>query len=220
MCLDNHDNKLKYVIKFVSKIVVLDNGCWEWQGPPVGPKEDGKSSRYGHFYYTNILGEKVVMKAHRYSYCLAHKLDCIPEGLQVNHTCHYGMCCNPEHLYLGTQQDNVNDIFARGLSVGVKPIDRDSDEWKQRAAAYKERVRQYQKRYLSIEKNKERRNELARKYLKENKERINQRQRELYARNHVREDKYRSEHQERIRGYQRKYYLKKKAEKEQGEAKI
>jgi hypothetical protein len=37
----------------------------------------------------------------------------VPDGLFVLHTCDFGLCCNPEHLYLGTQADNVADIQKR-----------------------------------------------------------------------------------------------------------
>ena len=38
----------------------------------------------------------------------------IPEGKQVNHHCDVRLCINPEHLYLGTAQDNMDDMSRRG----------------------------------------------------------------------------------------------------------
>ena len=38
----------------------------------------------------------------------------IPEGLFVLHLCDNRGCINPVHLYTGTQQDNINDMFERG----------------------------------------------------------------------------------------------------------
>jgi hypothetical protein len=38
----------------------------------------------------------------------------IPEGKYVLHHCDVRCCCNPDHLYLGTQLDNMRDMFDRG----------------------------------------------------------------------------------------------------------
>lgn len=38
----------------------------------------------------------------------------IAKGLQTNHTCDRMLCVNPDHLYEGTQQQNMDDMYARG----------------------------------------------------------------------------------------------------------
>lgn len=38
----------------------------------------------------------------------------IPKGKFVCHTCDYRRCINPEHLFLGTAQDNTNDMIVKG----------------------------------------------------------------------------------------------------------
>jgi hypothetical protein len=38
----------------------------------------------------------------------------IPEGMQINHHCDNARCINLDHLYLGTQRENVRDAFERG----------------------------------------------------------------------------------------------------------
>lgn len=39
--------------------------------------------------------------------------------MQANHTCDESFCCNPRHLYAGTQHDNVRDAVRRGRMRGV-----------------------------------------------------------------------------------------------------
>jgi len=57
---------------------------------------------YGLFNYKNKL-----RKTHRFAYELKH--GAIPRGMYVCHTCDNPPCCNPDHLFLGTQQDNMKD---------------------------------------------------------------------------------------------------------------
>jgi hypothetical protein len=52
------------------------------------------------------------MRAHRYSY-QAFKGQ-IPDGMQVCHTCDVRNCVNPEHLWIGTNQDNFDDMVKKG----------------------------------------------------------------------------------------------------------
>lgn len=55
--------------------------------------------------------------AHRIAYCKHHNIpiDDI-DGLVILHKCDNPPCINPQHLVLGTQQDNVADMYAKGRS--------------------------------------------------------------------------------------------------------
>lgn len=81
------------------KYVEKQEGCWIWKAC--------KHNGYGTF---KVNGTQ--MFAHRYSYEL-HK-GSIPEGMFVCHTCDNPECTNPNHLFLGTPWDNVQDMLQKG----------------------------------------------------------------------------------------------------------
>lgn len=75
-------------------------GCWEWNG----------SKRQG--YGRTIIGSRKdgtrkTITTHRLAYML-WKGD-IPDGYEVCHKCDNPCCINPDHLFVGTRQDNVDD---------------------------------------------------------------------------------------------------------------
>lgn len=75
-------------------------GCWEWTG-----YRDRKG--YGRMQ-DNALGEVL---AHRISYIEHHGP--IPDGLHVLHSCDNPPCINPDHLRVGTNDDNMRDRAER-----------------------------------------------------------------------------------------------------------
>lgn len=94
--------RLKAMKRFFAKTELSENGCVEWIGSVAG-------KGYGCFCYK---GEKI--RAHRISYIWANSLKEIPKGLFVCHTCDNPSCVNPEHLWLGTNSDNMKDCVAKG----------------------------------------------------------------------------------------------------------
>lgn len=83
------------------------NDCWEWQ---AGKDWDG----YGIF---SIHGKSP--KAHRIAWELSNGCT-IPEGLVMMHTCDNPSCCNPAHLALGTNADNIHDAQEKGRLRGPR----------------------------------------------------------------------------------------------------
>lgn len=71
-------------------------GCWEWQGPT------GTNNGYGKTTFAGQYG-----LAHRVAWEVTHGE--IPDGMKVLHRCDNPLCCRPDHLWLGTQADNVRD---------------------------------------------------------------------------------------------------------------
>ncbi len=76
------------------------NGCWEH----LGCRNIGG---YACASYKNRL-----KPAHRVSWILHN--GAIPRGLWVLHKCDNRICVNPDHLFLGTRQDNVDDMVKKG----------------------------------------------------------------------------------------------------------
>lgn len=64
--------------------------------------------------YANVYDSvsKKNVKAHRFVYEKAHGL--IPKGFVVMHTCNNRGCTNLEHLVLGTQSENLKDMYNKG----------------------------------------------------------------------------------------------------------
>ena len=98
--------------RFWSKVSQAgDDECWLWIA--------GKfSSGYGCFK----LGNQAFY-ATRIAYFLREGKD--PGDLFVCHECDTPACCNPTHLFLGTQQQNVDDRDSKGRGV----IKRGDDHW-------------------------------------------------------------------------------------------
>lgn len=89
--------------RFWSK-VKKDDGCWEWQG-------SRKPNGYAMFTVRRINRK---LHVHRLAYFLATGIWTL---LFVCHECDNPICARPDHLFEGTQKDNLEDMVAKGRSL-------------------------------------------------------------------------------------------------------
>lgn len=95
--------------RLLSNISVnLISGCWEWKG--------SKYNGYGRTIIGSRKdGTRRTISAHRLSYLIWNGE--IPDGYDVCHKCDNPCCINPNHLFVGTRQENVDDRERKGRNI-------------------------------------------------------------------------------------------------------
>lgn len=83
--------------------IIKSDGCWEWATRGGRPR----------FWISPERGKVI---AYRYVWELIHGP--IPPGLEVCHTCDNGLCCRPDHLFVGTHAENMADMKRKGRGRG------------------------------------------------------------------------------------------------------
>jgi hypothetical protein len=94
--------------KYVDK-TTHPSGCWLWTGALT-------STGYGQIGMgSKTDGTRRPHKAHRVAWELSRGK--IPQGMSVLHHCDNPPCVNPDHLFIGTQKDNAQDMGRKGRAA-------------------------------------------------------------------------------------------------------
>lgn len=91
--------------RLMQRVRKLESGCWVW----IASKDQD-----GYPIFRASVAGQYFHRGHRASYAMFK--GAIHEGMHVCHTCDNPSCVNPDHLFLGTIEDNMKDKVAKGRS--------------------------------------------------------------------------------------------------------
>ncbi len=98
--MDWLSRRQKTIEEYIKGKITINNetGCWE-----------AKNTQPPKYCYCQYNYESFVLHRKAYEVFVGE----IPEGQIVRHKCDNSICCNPEHLEVGTKKDNRNDFMQR-----------------------------------------------------------------------------------------------------------
>lgn len=105
--LSDADYADSWMQRVLANVKQDENGCWIWQGQRA-------NNGYGS---TNYRGKTKIL--HRMMYKVFHQRD-LRDNEYVCHSCDVKLCCNPMHLWIGSNSDNVKDSARKGRHAEVK----------------------------------------------------------------------------------------------------
>ncbi len=107
--IHGHNSSVSPHLRFTRNIKIDEaTQCWEWQAART-------EAGYGLF----LVNRKLVY-AHRFSY--ENFNGPIPVGMHICHSCDNPPCCNPAHLFPGTDADNLADMHSKGRGYIPSPL--------------------------------------------------------------------------------------------------
>ena len=108
MAIEDDVELLKYHLETKHEKQTGEDGCWLW----TGPVKDDHSGPRGDIKIGTGAAHPRRYKAHRAAYRVW--VGPIPAGKNICHTCDVSLCIRPDHLFAGSQGDNVRDCVAKG----------------------------------------------------------------------------------------------------------
>lgn len=104
--MNKYDKQIESISKRLgASTVTTESGCIEW----TGCKTQG-----GYGVLGSTIEGRTSILAHRAAWLV--KYGAIPAGLLVCHSCDNPSCVNPQHMWLGTAQENNRDMLLKGRS--------------------------------------------------------------------------------------------------------
>lgn len=89
------------------RMVRRDESCWTWTSAR-NKSGHGRFAVWRHNHMTNLYAHRVSWQIH---------FGMIPDGLYICHRCDNPPCVRPDHLFMGTQTDNMHDAARKGRTA-------------------------------------------------------------------------------------------------------
>lgn len=126
--------------RYRAMVATRPEGCWGWNGY-IGP----------HGYGVVHIAGYGPMPAHRISY--EDRFGPVPEGYDIDHTCHNRACSNPDHLQAVTHQKNGENRRGaqRNSGTGVRGVRFDESRGKYLVQAKHEGRNHFGGRFTTLE---------------------------------------------------------------------
>lgn len=93
--------------RFWEKVDTQSGPCWNWLGG---------TSNFGHGRFRTGKASEGMVLAHRFAW--EDIMSPVPEEKLVLHKCDNPRCVNPQHLFIGTYKDNMQDMIRKGRNRG------------------------------------------------------------------------------------------------------
>ncbi len=102
--LSEEEKIIRMKNEFEKKVIKFDQGCWSW----IGSIKSG---------YGILKKDKKHIKIHRFIW--EYNFGKIESNKIICHKCDNRLCSNPEHLFIGTLNDNIQDMISKNRQKGA-----------------------------------------------------------------------------------------------------